>query len=95
MGLPWDGQPTASAKLVDLSLNCRGLFLLNEPDGTWVPQFGDGRSLSAPYLSACAAITDRLIMDPVSLLLVSVMAGFTFFEAGILVTLVVLERASG
>ena len=34
-------------------------------------------------------------MDPFSLLLVSVMAGFTFFKAGVLVTLVVLERASG
>ena len=60
-----------------------------------LPQFGDGRNPWAPYLSACAVITDRLIMDPVSLLLVSVMAGFTFFEAGVLVTLVVLERASG
>jgi hypothetical protein len=45
--------------------------------------------------AARAAITDRLIMDPLSLVLVSVMAGFTFFEAGLLVTLVILERASG
>ena len=70
MGVPWDGQPTASAKLVDLSLNCRGLFLLDEPDGTsagggfGLPQFGDGRNPSAAYLSASAAITDRLTMDP-------------------------------
>lgn len=43
----------------------------------------------------CAAIADRLIMDPFSLVLVSIMAGFTFFEAGLLVTLIILERASG
>ena len=94
-------KPTASVKLVDLSSNCRGLFLLNKPDGTWaggdfdLPCFGDGWNPSAPYLSVRAAITDRLIMDPFSVLLVSVMAGFTFFEAGVLITLVVLERASG
>ena len=60
-----------------------------------LPQFGDGQNPWAPYLTARATITDRLTMDPFSLLLVSVMAGFTFFEAGVLVTLVVLERASG